>query len=205
MASTAVFRALSASSLIALQRLPTQPNTTRASTVVRFTPHAESAATAAVSFTAPSGTRNQPAPSPPPTTTLGSPRPPTPVFPSSAAMANFLQSYGRMLQHVQTSTANDGADHTHDTIVSGDALAAAGAAVVERVHVGLMALLGHPVHGVRGGAVWCDKERQVERCLFELERDIEGMRAAQERPPRASTLLLATVHCYDAARLIRSL
>ncbi|CAI7776414.1 unnamed protein product [Closterium sp. NIES-54] len=69
--------------------------------------------------------------------------PPTPVFPSNQAMSQFLQSYGRMLQHVQANGRNE---HAGDVLVSGDSLAAAGATVVERVHLGLNALLGHPVH-----------------------------------------------------------
>ncbi|GJP53010.1 hypothetical protein CLOM_g12157, partial [Closterium sp. NIES-68] len=93
--------------------------------------------------------------------------PPTPVFPSNQAMSQFLQSYGRMLQHVQANGRNG---QSGDAVVSGDSLAAAGATVVERVHLGLNALLGHPVHGVQGGQRWCEKEMQVERCLAELER-----------------------------------
>ncbi|GJP31328.1 hypothetical protein CLOM_g6591 [Closterium sp. NIES-68] len=137
--------------------------------------------------------------------------PPTPVFPSHAAMALFLQSYARMLQHVQTAATGradrgvDRVDHSHDALVSGDSLAAAGATVLERVHLGLGALLHHPQHGVAGGERWCAEEARVERCLAELEKDIECIRSAHERPPRAAALALATIHCVDAARLIRSL
>ncbi|CAI7831196.1 unnamed protein product [Closterium sp. NIES-53] len=140
--------------------------------------------------------------------------PPTPVFPSHAAMAQFLQSYARMLQHVQTATSGvaridpvDRVDHSQDALVSGESLAAAGTTVLKRVRVGIRALLRHPEHGVpsgRGGA-WCAKKERAEEVLAELERDIEVIRSAHERPPRATTLALATIHCFDAARIIRTL
>ncbi|CAI5961697.1 unnamed protein product [Closterium sp. NIES-65] len=135
--------------------------------------------------------------------------PPTPVFPSHQAMTLFLQSYARMLQHVKTGTVvgkrKVGVDHSHDALVSGDSLAAAGDTVLERVHLGLGALLHHPQHGVQGGTVWGRKEEAVERCLEELEKDVEHMRDAHEKPPPATTLNLATAHCLDAAKMISKL
>ncbi|CAI5471311.1 unnamed protein product [Closterium sp. Yama58-4] len=136
--------------------------------------------------------------------------PPTPVFPSNQAMSLFLQSYARMLQHVKTGTVvgkgrKVGVDHSHDALVSGDSLAAAGDTVLERVHLGLGALLHHPQHGVQGGTVWGRKEEAVERCLEELEKDVEHMRDAHEKAPPATTLNLATAHCLDAAKMISKL
>ncbi|CAI5961688.1 unnamed protein product [Closterium sp. NIES-65] len=176
---------------------PAQPTSFRLTPRADASPSSRSVATNAMAIAMPAPTSSDYY-SGYPTESL----PPTPVFPSNQAMSQFLQSYGRMLQHVQANGRNEQAG---DALVSGDSLAAAGATVVERVHLGLNALLGHPVHGVQGGQRWCEKEMQVERCLAELEKDIDGMRSAHERPPRAATLTLATAHCYEAARLIRTL
>ncbi|CAI5970888.1 unnamed protein product [Closterium sp. NIES-64] len=101
-------------------------------------------------------------------------------------MAQFLQSYARMLQHVQTATSGfahidpvDRVDHSQDALVSGESLAAAGTTVLKRVRVGIRALLRHPEHGVasgRGGP-WCAKKERAEEVLAELERDIENVAA----------------------------
>ncbi|GJP31327.1 hypothetical protein CLOM_g6590 [Closterium sp. NIES-68] len=142
--------------------------------------------------------------------------PPTPVFPSHQAMTLFLQSYARLLQHVKAGTVvgrgrRDGVghvdlvDHSHDAMVSGDSLAAAGETVLERVHLGLGALLHHPQHGVQGGTVWGRREEEVEKCLAELEKDVEHMRDAHEKAPPATTLNLATAHALDAAKMISKL
>ncbi|CAI5526978.1 unnamed protein product [Closterium sp. Naga37s-1] len=180
------------------------------STGVRLAPVRAEAPHVIATVTAVPISLNAPAPDFYPFTSL----PPTPVFPSHAAMAQFLQSYARMLQHVQTATSGvaridlvDRVDHSQDALVSGESLAAAGTTVLKRVRVGIRALLRHPQHGVpsgRGGA-WCAKKERAEECLAELERDIEVIRSAHERPPRATTLALATIHCFDAARIIRTL
>ena len=71
--------------------------------------------------------------------------PPTPVFPSSQAMANFLRAYSQMLQHVSSQTSFSSPVHETNA-VSGDALASVGQTLLERLHIGLLALMGHPVH-----------------------------------------------------------
>ncbi|CAI7892091.1 unnamed protein product [Closterium sp. NIES-53] len=102
--------------------------------------------------------------------------PSTPVFPSHTAMALFLQAYARMLQHVQTATS--------------------GVARVDPVD-----RVDHSQDALVSGESLARKER-AEQCLAELECDIETLRSAHERPPRATTLALVTIHCIDAARII---
>ncbi|CAI7824763.1 unnamed protein product [Closterium sp. NIES-53] len=87
--------------------------------------------------------------------------PPTPVFPSAHAMSAFLSAFANVLQNVprrgrlsqnlpsasQTSSAGSlsGAEQTTAAVtVSGASLAAAGAAVVERARIGLVAMMGLP-------------------------------------------------------------
>ncbi|CAI5513532.1 unnamed protein product [Closterium sp. Naga37s-1] len=148
--------------------------------------------------------------------------PPTPVFPSAHAMSAFLSAFANVLQNVprrgrlsrnlpsasQTSSAGSlsGAEQTTAAVtVSGASLAAAGAAVVERARIGLVAMMGHPTRGVRGGTAWLERKAAAELCLEELERDLVMLRSSRHDLPSSTVVRLATLHCVDAARIIRSL
>ncbi|GJP78820.1 hypothetical protein CLOP_g9088 [Closterium sp. NIES-67] len=120
---------------------------------------------------------------------------PTPVVPTNYAMVSFLRTYGSVLERASSG----------DVGITGDSLAAAGTMVVDRVHVGLLAMLGHPVHGMEAQSEWRPSEAMVERCLLELEKDIDGFRDAHTHPPPPSRVRLAAIHCFDAARLIHNL
>ncbi|CAI5469927.1 unnamed protein product [Closterium sp. Yama58-4] len=120
---------------------------------------------------------------------------PTPVVPTGDAMVSFLRTYGSVLERASSG----------DVGITGDSLAAAGTMVVDRVHVGLLAMLGHPVHGIEAQEEWRPSEAMVERCLLELEKDIDGFRDAHAHPPPRSRVRLAAIHCFDAARMIHTL
>ncbi|CAI5473724.1 unnamed protein product [Closterium sp. Yama58-4] len=148
--------------------------------------------------------------------------PPTPVFPSAHAMSAFLSAFANVLQNVprrgrvsqnlpSTSQASSavslsGAEQTTAAVtVSGASLAAAGAAVVERARIGLVAMMGHPTRGVRGGTAWLERKAAAELCLEELETDLVMLRSSRHDLPSSTVVRLATLHCLDAARIIRSL
>lgn len=118
--------------------------------------------------------------------------PPTPTLPSGKAMAGYLMTYCRMLQHESTSG-------------SGAAIAAAGLVVVERVRVGLLALLGHPVHGVKGGHNWQEKEAAAIHKLEELERDIVNMQSCPTIHSQMQIVQVASMHCADVAQAVQNL
>ncbi|CAI7924122.1 unnamed protein product [Closterium sp. NIES-53] len=101
---------------------------------------------------------------------------PTPIVPTGDAMVSFLRTYGSVLERASSGGVG----------ITGDSLAAAGTMVVDRVHVGLLAMLGHPVHGIEAQSEWRPSEAMVERCLLELEKDIDGFRDAHAHPPPRS-------------------
>ncbi|GJP47544.1 hypothetical protein CLOM_g6726 [Closterium sp. NIES-68] len=156
--------------------------------------------------------------------------PPTPVFPSAHAMSAFLSAFANVLQNVprrgrlsqslpspagslksasseleSASPVSAAEGSTAAVTVSGASLAAAGAAVVERVRIGLLAMMGHPTRGVRGGTAWLERKAAAEVCLEELERDLVMLRSSRHDLPSSTVVRLATLHCVDAARIIRSL
>ena len=60
-------------------------------------------------------------------------------------MAGFLRAYGQILRRISSESIMS-MNPEKSTAFTGDALASAGNTVLERLHIGIMALMGHPIH-----------------------------------------------------------
>lgn len=101
-------------------------------------------------------------------------------------MADFLVTYGRMLKHIAA---------------TGDAAAAAGTNVLDRVRVGVVSLLDSRSRTAENDL----KERELEACLVELQRDLDMLERYQGERPAKLAVKMTSLRCMEAARLIKKL
>lgn len=111
---------------------------------------------------------------------------PTPDVPSRRMMADFLVTYGRMLQRVTG---------------PGESVAAAGFNVLERVRAGVVSRIDQS----KQTADWEVTEPELAACLLELQRDINIIRRYKNEQPGRVAVELASLRCIEAARLLRRL